>query len=82
MLIALFVVALAIVLFLCLLLGFRYGLKLGMNAAKGIVPEIKNPIIAVKDAVEDIKAHDEQVEADKLFREGFTNIFSYDPNKK
>jgi hypothetical protein len=80
--IAIISTALAIVLFLCLYLGFRTGLKLGMQAAKGVVPEIKNPIIAIQDAVNEAKDHVEQVEADKLFREGFNNIFSYDGNKK
>ena len=80
--IAIISTALAIVLFLCLYLGFKTGLKLGMQAAKGVVPEIKNPIIAIQDAVNEVKDHAEQVEADKLFREGFNNIFSYDGNKK
>jgi hypothetical protein len=45
---------LAIVLFLCLYLGFRTGLRLGMQTAKGqIPPKIASPVQAVKQAVEE-----------------------------
>lgn len=67
-----------IVLFLCLLLGFRYGLRLGMNASKGITPPpLKNPVIAVQDAVNDVKEHGEKIDSDRLFSEGLKNILSY-----
>ena len=50
--IALISTGLAIVLFLCLYLGFRTGLRLGMQTARGqIPPKIRNPVEAVKDAV-------------------------------
>lgn len=76
--IAIISTALAIVLFLCLLLGFRYGLRLGMNASKGITPPpLKNPVIAVQDAVNDVKEHGEKIDSDKLFSEGLRNILSY-----
>lgn len=80
--IAIISTALGIVLFLCLLLGFRYGLRLGMNAAKGITPApLKNPVIAVQDAVKEVQEHAGQNEADKLFAEGFRNMFNFDINK-
>ena len=42
----------ATLLFLCLYLGFRTGLRLGMQTAKGIVPpKIKSPVEAVKEAI-------------------------------
>ena len=60
-----------IVLFLCLLLGFRYGLRLGMNAVKGITPApLKNPVIAVQDAVNEVKEHGEKIETDRLIGRG------------
>lgn len=40
---------LAIVLFLCLYLGFRTGLRLGMQTAKGNVPPKIDPVKAVKE---------------------------------
>ena len=65
---------LAIVLFLCAFVGYREGLRLGMQAAKGIEPKpIKGPLKAIKD----IRAGKEQEKADKLFIEGFNNIFGY-----
>lgn len=70
--------ALGVVLFLCLLLGFRYGIRLGMNTAKGITPPpLRNPVIAVQDAVNDVKEHSEKIDNDKLIAEGLRNIFSY-----
>lgn len=69
---------LGIVLFLCLLLGFRYGLRLGMNASKGITPApLKNPVIAVQDAVNEVKEHSEKIDNDRLIAEGLRNIFSF-----
>jgi len=50
--IALIGAALAIVLFLCLYLGFRQGLRLGMQAAKGqIPPKLRNPVEVIKDII-------------------------------
>ena len=72
---------LGIVLFLTLLLGFRYGLRLGMQSAKGITPApLKNPVIAVQDAVNEVKEHGEKIETDRLIAEGLRNIFSFDGN--
>jgi hypothetical protein len=44
-------VGVGILLFLCLYLGFRTGLRLGMQAAKGNVPPKLAPLKAVKEAV-------------------------------
>lgn len=78
MLTAIISTALAIVLFLCLYLGFRTGLRLGMNASKGITPPpLKNPVIAVQDAVNDVKEHGEKIDSDKLISEGLKNMFGY-----
>ena len=39
-------------LFLCAFLGFRQGLRLGMQTAKGIVPpKLKSPVEVVKEAI-------------------------------
>ena len=59
-----------IVLFLCLFLGFKEGLRLGMNAAKGIQPApLKNPVQAVIETVEGVKAHKDNDEYDKELAE-------------
>jgi hypothetical protein len=74
MMIAIISTALSIVLFLCLYLGFRTGLRLGMNTAKGITPEpIKTPL----KAVQEYKENKEQAEANKLYNEGLNAILTY-----
>lgn len=68
-------VTIAIILFLCLFLGFKEGLRLGMNAAKGIQPApLKNPVQAVIETVEGVKAHKDNEEYDKELAEmmGYT----------
>lgn len=63
-------VVVAIVFFLCLFLGFKEGLRLGMNAAKGIQPTpLRNPVQAVIETVEGVKAHKENEEYDKELAE-------------
>jgi hypothetical protein len=49
--IAIISTGLAIVLFLCLYLGFRTGLRLGMQTAKGHIPSKIEPFKAVKEAI-------------------------------
>ena len=72
-----------IVLFLTFYLAFRTGLRLGLNASKGITPApLKNPVIAVQDAVNDVKEHGEKIETDRLIAEGLRNIFSFDGNSE
>lgn len=68
--IAIISTALGIVLFLCLLLGFKEGLRLGMNTAKGIQPTpLRNPVQAVIETVEGVKAHKDNEEYDKELAE-------------
>jgi Mg2+/citrate symporter len=75
---AIVVLALVIVLFLCLLIGFKEGVRVGMLAARQIEPPpVKNPISAVSDAVHEVKTTSEQREADKVFMEGLSNILQY-----
>ena len=40
----------AVLLFLCFLFGFRYGLVLGHKASRGEIKPLKSPIKAIKDA--------------------------------
>ena len=69
--------ALAIVLFLCLYFGFREGLRLGMNVAKG--KEIEPPKSPIK-AVQEHKINKELEKKEKEFEEGIKAIFEYDPD--
>ena len=63
-----------IVLFLCAYAGFKTGLRLGMQSAKGIIPEpVKSPVKAVQEFKKEI----EQSKADKIFNEGINAIMSY-----
>lgn len=76
--IAIISTALAIVFFLTLYLGFRTGLRLGMNTAKGITPEpVKNPVKAVTDTVRDIKLSADDAKVNKAFSEGFQALMNY-----
>jgi len=71
-------VIIGIALFLCAWTGYKAGLRLGMNAAKGIAPPpLKNPVIAVQDAVNEAKQHGKQIKADDLFAEGLKNILGF-----
>ena len=70
--IAIISTGLAIVLFLCLYLGFRTGLRLGMQAAKGHVPPKIAPVKAAKDAL--AKPDPATVEMLK----GHANMMAYD----
>ena len=73
--IALISTGLAIVLFLCLYLGFRTGLRLGMQTTKGqIPPKIRNPVEAVKDKIAEAK----QEEATAELLKGHANMMAYD----
>jgi hypothetical protein len=66
--------ALSIVLFLCLYLGFRTGLRLGMNTAKGITPE---PVGSPAKVICDFKEAREQDKTDKAYSEGVQSILTY-----
>lgn len=70
--IAIISTALAIVLFLCAYLGFRTGLRLGMQTAKGQIPPKIAPVKAVKDAL----AKPDPATAELL--KGHANMMAYD----
>jgi hypothetical protein len=72
--------ALAIVLFLCLYLGFRTGLRLGMQTAKGHIPPKVDPVGAVVQKVAEVKHNAQTSELLK----GWQNMMSYtgDPPKE
>jgi hypothetical protein len=62
-------------LFLCLYLGFRTGLRLGMQTAKGqIPPKIRNPVEAVKEKVAEAK----QEKAVTELLDGHARMMAYD----
>lgn len=65
---------LAIVLFLCLYLGFRTGLRLGMQTAKGQPPPKIDPVKAVKEAV--VPSKPDPATAEML--KGHANMMAYD----
>jgi hypothetical protein len=66
--------ALAIVLFLCAYLGFRTGLRLGMQTAKGHIPPRLEPVRAVKEAITPAKPDPMTAELLK----GHANMMAYD----
>jgi hypothetical protein len=61
-----------ILLFLCLYLGFRAGLRLGMQAAKGQLPPKIAPVQVVKDAL----AKPDPATAEMI--KGHANMMAYD----
>ena len=71
--IALISTGLSIVLFLCLYLGFRTGLRLGMQTAKGQTPPKLDPIGAIKSKAEDKQ---QSVVTNELLK-GYANMMSY-----
>ncbi len=66
----------AILLFLCAILGFRWGLRLGMQAAKGQAPPKLNlnPVKAVKETVAKSK-QDKEVAG---LMDDFSKMMQYD----
>jgi len=67
-------VGVGILLFLCLYLGFRTGLRLGMQTAKGNVPPKLTPVKAVKEAIAPPKPNPATAEILK----GHANMMAYD----
>ena len=60
--------ALAILLFVCFAIGYKEGLRLGMRSAKGVEPKaIKNPVKAIKEAVEQNKVKKEVAEQESIY---------------
>jgi hypothetical protein len=68
------VLALAAVLFSCMYLGFRTGLRLGMQTAKGQIPPRVDPVGAVMQKVADVK----QTGAQNDLLKGFANMMKHD----
>ena len=64
----------AILLFLCALLGFRWGIRLGMQTAKGQIPPKLEPGKAIKDAIAPHKP--DPVTAEML--KGHASMMAYD----
>ena len=61
-------VVLAVLLFICFAIGYKEGLRLGMRSAKGIEPKaIKNPVKAIKEAVEQNKIKKEVAEQESVY---------------
>ena len=61
-------IALAVLLFVCFAIGYKEGLRLGMRSAKGIEPKpIKNPVKAIKEAVEQNKIKKEVAEQESIY---------------
>lgn len=67
------VIGLAIVLFLCMILGFVFGLKLGMQTAKGKEPVIKGPVKMYQES----KANAEAKKEEEKMIAGIDAIMSY-----
>jgi hypothetical protein len=64
----------ATLLFLCAILGFRWGLRLGMQTAKGHIPPKLEPVRAVKEAITPAKPDPMTAEILK----GHANMMAYD----
>jgi len=80
MLIIISSVIIAIMLFLCSFLGFKQGLKLGMQSAKGIEPITKSPIAIIKEIVkehQETKLEKELAEQEKKYNEGVERMMHY-----
>ena len=61
-------IALAVLLFVCFAIGYKEGLRLGMRSAKGVEPKaIKNPVKAIKEAVEQNKIKKEVAEQESIY---------------
>lgn len=76
--IAIISTALAIVLFLCMYLGFRTGIRLGMQVAKGIVPPKVDPVGTVARAVTETRLPQGEL------LKGYANMMNFtgEPEKK
>ena len=72
--IAIISTVLAIFLFLCLYLGFRQGLRLGMQTAKGHIPPKLDPIGLVKPVKPTVLQ-------DKLL-DGYANMMAFNGDPK
>lgn len=74
MITALVSVGVGTLLFLCLYAGFRTGLRLGMQTARGqIPPKFRNPVEVVKDAITPPKTDPVTTELIK----GYANMMAF-----
>ena len=72
--IAIISTALAIVLFLCFCLAFRWGLKLGIDVSKGKpIEPLKSPIKAIQEHIE----NKETKKAENELQDEIDSIMSY-----
>lgn len=72
--IAIISIALGIALFVCSFLGYREGLRLGMQTAKGIEPpKIRSPITVIKE----MKQEHEQNKEEKKYTAGLERLMNY-----
>jgi hypothetical protein len=72
--IAIIITGLAIVLFSCLYLGFRTGLRLGMQTAKGVIPpKIRPPMQAIREIIEGDA--EDKIKTDLMA--GYANMMAY-----
>lgn len=63
-------VVLAILIFVCFAIGYKEGLRLGMRCAKGIEPKpMKNPVMAIKEAVHEHKEQEKSEEQARIYDE-------------
>jgi hypothetical protein len=67
-------VGVGILIFLCAFLGFRQGLRLGMQTVRGQIPPKINPVATVKEAVSQSKPDPATAELLK----GHANMMAYD----
>lgn len=75
--IAIISTSLAIVIFLCLYLGFRQGLRLGMQTSKGHIPPKIDPVGAIVNKVSEVKQTNAQNNyQDNLFK-GWVNMQNF-----
>jgi hypothetical protein len=76
--IAIISTALAIVFFLCMYLGFRTGIRLGMQVAKGIVPPKVDPVGTVARVVTETKLPQSEL------LKGYANMMNFtgEPDKE
>jgi len=75
---AIITIGLGVVLFFIAFMGFKQGMRLGINTAKGEMPptlveEVKETVNKVRE----IKIEHEQVKVNKKFEEDMTKFMSY-----
>jgi len=74
-------VIIAIMLFLCAYLGYREGLRLGMQTSKGVEPaKIRSPVEVVKNIVKEVnqtKQEHEQAKLEKKYAEDLEKLLNY-----